>query len=170
MIWASHLQFLFLLTLYSFSVFSYKECNQSDFAIDHLVMSMYKAVFCVVEKGYLLWPESSLGRILLASALLHFVLQGQTCLLLQVSLDYLLFHSNPLWWIGHLILVLVLWGLIGLQRTDQFQLFCISGWGIHLVYYDVEQFALEINWDHSVIFEVASLAIRTPSLIMRATP
>ena len=32
---------------------------------------------------------------LLALALLHFVLQGQTCLLLQVSLDFLLLHSSP---------------------------------------------------------------------------
>jgi len=31
----------------------------------------------------------------LAFALLHFVLQGQTCLLLQVSLDFLLLHSSP---------------------------------------------------------------------------
>ena len=32
------------------------------------------------------------GKILLAFDLLHFVLQGQTCLLLQVSLDFLLLH------------------------------------------------------------------------------
>ena len=38
----------------------------------------------------------SLGKTLLAFALLHFVLQGQICLLLQVSLDFLLFHSSPL--------------------------------------------------------------------------
>ena len=35
---------------------------------------------------------------LLAFAPLHFVLQSQTCLLLQVSLDFLLFHSSPLRW------------------------------------------------------------------------
>ena len=32
---------------------------------------------------------------LLAFALLHFVLQDQICLLLQVSLDFLLLHSSP---------------------------------------------------------------------------
>ena len=32
-----------------------------------------------------------LGKTLLAFALLHFVLQGQICLLFQVSLDFLLF-------------------------------------------------------------------------------
>ena len=42
------------------------------------------------------------GRILLAFALLYFVLQGQTCLLLQESLDFLRLHSDSLWWIGHL--------------------------------------------------------------------
>ena len=33
---------------------------------------------------------------LLTFALLHSVLQGQICLLLQVSLDFQLFHSSPL--------------------------------------------------------------------------
>ena len=37
----------------------------------------------------------ALGKALLAFALLHFVLQGQTCLLLQVSLDFLLLHFSP---------------------------------------------------------------------------
>ena len=39
----------------------------------------------------------SLGKLLLAFVLLHFVFQGQMCLLLQVSLDFLLLHSSPLW-------------------------------------------------------------------------
>ena len=64
------------------------------------------------------WQKKSL----LAFALLHFVLQGQTCLLLQVSLDCLLSHSCPLWWKGHLFLLLFLQGLIGLHRTVQLQL------------------------------------------------
>ena len=57
----------------------------------------------------------------LAFALLHFVIQGQTCLLLQVSLDFLLLHSSPLWWKGHLFLVLVLEVLVSLHRTIQLQ-------------------------------------------------
>ena len=122
MVWVIQLQFLCLLTVYSFYIFSYKECNQSDFSIDHLVMSMCKVISCVVEKRCLLWPVCSLGRILLAFALLHSVLQGQSCLLLQVSLDFLLLHYNPLWRIVHLFLVLVLEGLLGLHRTNQFQL------------------------------------------------
>ena len=37
-----------------------------------------------------LWQNS------ISPFLLHFVLQGQTYLLLQVSLDFLLLHSSPL--------------------------------------------------------------------------
>ena len=36
-----------------------------------------------------------LGKTLLAFDLLRFVLQGQICLLLQVSFDFLLLHSSP---------------------------------------------------------------------------
>ena len=85
-------------------------------------MSMCEVFSCVVGRGCLLWPMCSLGRTLLAFALLHSVLQGQICLLLQVFLDFLLLHSSPLWWKGHLFWVLVLEGLIGLHRTFQLQL------------------------------------------------
>ena len=63
--------------------FGSKEYNQSDFGFDHLVMSMCRVFSCVVGKGYLLWPVHFLGKTLLASALLHSVLQGQICLLLR---------------------------------------------------------------------------------------
>ena len=86
------------------------------------MMSMCRVFSCVVGRGYLLWPVHSLGKTLLAFALLHFVLQGQICLLLQVYFDFLLLHSGPLWWKGHLFGVLALEGLIGLHRTIQFQL------------------------------------------------
>ena len=85
-------------------------------------MSMCRVFSCVVGRGCLLWPVCSFGKTLLAFALLHFVLQGQICLLLQVSLDFLLLHSSPLWWKGHLFGVLVLEDLIGLHRTIQLQL------------------------------------------------
>ena len=39
MILVSQLLVLFLLTVYSLSLFGYKEYNQSDFSIDHLVIS-----------------------------------------------------------------------------------------------------------------------------------
>ena len=34
--------------------------------------------------------------------------------------------------------------------------FSITGWGIDFNYYDIEWFALEMNRDHSVVFEIAS--------------
>ena len=37
-----------------------------------------------------------------------------------------------------------------------FSFFSITGQGIDLDYHDIEWFALEINRDHSVIFEIAS--------------
>ena len=53
--------------------------------------------------------------------------------------------------------MLVLEGLIGLHRTIQrFSFFSITGQGIDLDYSDTEWFALEMNRDHSVIFEIAS--------------
>ena len=131
-----------------------KYYNQSDFSVDHLVMSKCSAMSCVA--GCLLWPVPSLGKTLLAFALLHFVLQGQTCLLLQVSLDFLLLHSSPLWWKGHLFLVFILEGFVGHHRTVQLSFFGISGWGIDLDYCDSEWFAVEKNRDHSVIFEISS--------------
>ena len=81
---------------------------------------MWRTVSCIVGRRYLLcrvfsWQNS------VSLSLLHFVFQGQTFLLLQVSLDFLLLHSNLLWWKGHLFLVLVL-GLVDLHRTIRFQL------------------------------------------------
>ena len=37
-----------------------------------------------------------------------------------------------------------------------FSFFSITGWGIGLDYCDIEWFALEMNRDHSVVFEIAS--------------
>ena len=52
--------------------------------------------------------------------------------------------------------MLVLEGLVGLHRTLQLQLLQLTGWGIDLDYHDIEWFALGMNRDHSVIFEIAS--------------
>ena len=51
---------------------------------------------------------------------------------------------------GHLFWVLVLKDLVGLHRTVQLQLLQ------HLDYHGIEWFALEMNRDHSVVFEIAS--------------
>ena len=50
--------------------------------------------------------------------------------------------------------MLVLGGLVGLHRT-YFSFFGINGWGIVLDYCDIDWFALEMNRDHSVVFEIA---------------
>ena len=91
----------------------------------------------------------SLGKSL-AFALLHSVLQGQICPLLQVFLDLLLLHSSPVFW------VLVLKGLVGLHRTIQLQLLQHYWLGHRLGFHDTKWFALERNRDHSVVFEIAS--------------
>ena len=93
--------------------------------------------------------------LLLASVLLHFVLQGQTCLLFHVSLDFLLLHSSPLWWKGHLFLVLVLESLVSLHRTVHLQ-HLQHYWSRHrygLLWYWVVCLG---NRDHSLVFEISS--------------
>ena len=73
----------------------------SDFDFDHRMMSMGRVVSCVscgvgvVSSVVVCYDQSVLSKTLLAFALLHFVFQGQTCLLLQVSPDFLLLHSSP---------------------------------------------------------------------------
>ena len=52
--------------------------------------------------------------------------------------------------------MLVLKGLVGLIEPFNFSFFSITGWGIDLDYCDIEWFGLEMNRDHSVIFEIAS--------------
>ena len=52
--------------------------------------------------------------------------------------------------------VLILEGLVDLHRTVQLQLLRCYWLGIGLDYHDIEWFALEMNRDHSVFFEIAS--------------
>ena len=71
-----------------------------------------------------------------------FVLNGQTCPLLQVSLDFLLLRSSPLWWKD------IFFGLISKRSCSvieplNFTFFSISGWGIVFVYCGIEWFADE---------------------------
>ena len=78
----SQLLVLFLLMVWSFSSFGYKEYNPSDFGVDHLVMSMCRVFSCVVGKRVFTMTSAFSWQTLLAFALLHFVLQGQTYQLL----------------------------------------------------------------------------------------
>ena len=61
--------------------------------------------------------------------------------------------------------MLVLQGLVGLHRTVSFSFFSITGQGIDLDYRDIEWFALEMNRDHSVVFEVASKYCNSDSFV-----
>ena len=87
MIWATVSSQSCFCWLWSFSIFGCKEYNQSDFGVDHLVMSMCRVFSCVVGRGCLLWPVRSLGKTLLAFALLHSVFQGQLPLHFHFSLS-----------------------------------------------------------------------------------
>ena len=117
---------------------------------------MCRVFSCVVGKGCLLWPMCYLSKTLLALALLRFVFQGVICLLLQVALDFLFCIPIPYNAKDIFFEVLVLEGLEGLHRTVQLQLLQHYWLGIGLDYCDIEWFALEMNRDHSVIFEIAS--------------
>ena len=116
-------------------------------------MSMCRVFSCVVGRGCLLWLVRSLGKTLLAFALLHSVFQGQIFLLLQVFLDFLLLHSSPLWWKGHLFWVLTLRGLVGLHRIIQLLQHYWFGHRLGLLWYWMA--CLETNRDRSVTLETA---------------
>ena len=51
--------------------------------------------------------------------------------------------------------MLVLEDFVGLIELFNLSFFSISGWCIDLNYYHTEWFALEMNRDHSFIFEIA---------------
>ena len=95
-------------------------------------MSMCRVVSCCWKRVFATTSGKTrltFGKPLLAFALLHFVLQGQTCLLFQGSLEFLLLDSGPLCWNIHLFLVLVLGGLGSHYRTIQLQLPWNWCWG-----------------------------------------
>ena len=61
--------------------------------------------------------------------------------------------------------MLVLKGLVGVHRTIQLPLLQCYGWGIGLDHHDIEWFALEMNRDHSVVFETASKCCISDSFV-----
>ena len=95
----------------------------------------------------------------LCQPLLCFILYSKSklaCLLVQLSLDFLLLHSSPLWWKGYLFFfIVVLEVLVGHRRTIQLHLLQHYWLGHRFDYCDIEWFALEMNRGHSVIFEIA---------------
>ena len=63
--------------------------------------------------------------------------------------------------------MLVLKGLVLLHKPFNFSFFSVTGEGTDLDYHDIEWFALEMNRDNSVIFEIA---FWTLLLTMTASP
>ena len=136
----------------SFSTFGCKEYNQSDFGIDHLVMSTGRVFSCVVGGGCLLWPVHSLGETLISFCLSSSstprpdlpVTPGVSWLP-TFAFQSPIMKKTSFW-------VLVLKGLVGHQFN--FSLFSITGQGIDLDYCATEWFALEMNRHHSVTFGI----------------
>ena len=80
--------------------------NKSDFGIDQNALYAWWCPCIESSLGFLarVFAMTSLvsGQTLLAFALLHFILQGQTGLVVQVSLDFIYLQSNILWLKRHL--------------------------------------------------------------------
>ena len=103
-------------------------------------MSAYRVISCIVGRRCLPWPMRSLDKTInLCPA--SFCTPRPHLSVFQISLDFLLFHSSPLWWKGHLFLVLVLEGLVVFRELFNFSFFGISGWSIDLDYCDAKWFA-----------------------------
>ena len=134
-------------------------------------------VFPIIGWGCLLWPVCSLekNKKMLPFALPHFVCQDQTCLLLQVSLDFLLCIPIPYdeKYIFFFFLVLVTEVLISLNKQVNFSFFGINGWGINLDYCETVMLN-DLPWKQIYIIlsflrlHLSSL-FWTPLLTVRAT-
>ena len=119
-----------------------------------MLKSMCRIISCVVGRGCLLWPVRSLGKTV--SLCPASFCTPRTNLPVTPRVSWLpSFAFQSLIMEGHLFWVLVLKGLVGLQRTIQLQL---------LQYYWLEhRLGLLGYWmvclgnrGHSVIFEIAS--------------
>ena len=118
---------------------------------------MCKVISCVVGGEYLSLDIAvcSLDKTLLLFALLHFftprpnlpVIPGSSWLPTFTFQSPLMKKTS--------FLVLVLQGVVGLYRNSQLQFLWHYVLGINLDYCDIEQFAMEMNWDSSVILEIA---------------
>ena len=112
----SYSQLLFLLTVESFSIFGYKEYNQSDFSIDHLVMFMCRVIPCMLEEC-VCYDECVLLAKLCCSA--SFCTPTPN-LPVTPGITWLpTFAFQPAMMKRTSFLVLVLEGLVGLHRTVQ---------------------------------------------------
>ena len=135
-------------------------------------MSMCRVFSCVVESVCLLYPVPSLGKTLSTFALLHSVLQGQICLLLQVSISWFLTFAVQCPIMKKTsILGVNSRRFVGLHRTIHFSFFSITGQGIDLITVILNG----LPWTCTKIIVSAwrlhlSTAFQTLLLTMMATP
>ena len=118
-------------------------------------MSVCSVAYRVIGRGCLLWPVVLLAKFCYPfpcfipyfkatlSYYSRYLLIAYFCIPVPYDEKDIIF------------LVLFLEGLTGHHRTIQLSFFGISGCGIALDCCDIEWFALEMNRDHSVIFEIA---------------
>ena len=85
-------------------------------------MSMSRIISCIAGREYLLWTSVLSWHNSVSLCPASFCTPRPNLLLFQVSFDFLLVHSRPLWWKRHLFWVLVLESLIGIHRTIPLQL------------------------------------------------
>ena len=98
-----------------------KEYNQSDFGIDHLVMSMCRVFSCAVGRGCLLWPLCSLGNTISLCPASFCIPRPNLPVTPGVSwLCTFAFQSPVMKRTSFFIIVLE--GLVGLHRIIQLQL------------------------------------------------
>ena len=103
----------------SFSIFSYKEHNQSDFGIDYLVMSMCRVISRVVGKEHLLWLACSLDNSVSLCPALFCIPRSNLPVIPDISwLPTFAFQSSMMKRTSF-FLVLALEGVVDLQRTIQ---------------------------------------------------
>ena len=154
---------MFLLTLLKFSVFSCKE-----YIINLISVLTIRQCLCVelclvlLEEGFAT-TVCYLGK---SHFYTWFTLYSQSKLACysKYLLDFLLLHSSPLWWKGHLLLILI---LKDHHRTIWLQLLQLSHWGLDLDYCDGEWFALEMNWDSTkpICYSLDGIVHQRDSLI-----
>ena len=166
----SQLSVLFLLTVQSFSIFGCKEYNQSDFVVDHLVMSMCRVFSCVVGKGFCYDQCVLLAKLYQPCSALFCTPRPNLPVTPGVSSLPTFAFQSPIrkktsFW------VLVLKGLVGLHRAIHFSFFSITGLGVDLNYRGIEWFAQKRT---EIILSFLrfrpSTTFWTPLLTMMATP
>ena len=152
----SQLLVLFLLMVWSFSSFGYKEYNPSDFGVDHLVMSMCRVFSCVVGKRVFTMTSAFSWQNSVSLCPASFCTPRPN-LPVTLGISWL-----PTFAFQSLIMKgTSFWGVSSrrscrFSKLFNFSFFNIAGWGIDSDYCDIEWFALEMNRDHSVVFEIAS--------------